>query len=113
MSDDDSPRVVVVGGGVAGLTAARLLRKEGMAIVLVEREQRFGGRLLTHAPTPDGPRFDLGPQYLCGAAWGRGPDADAVLPPPPLPVPGRATGSRLRRSPRARRRCPAASSPLV
>jgi copper homeostasis protein len=80
MSDDDSPRVVVVGGGVAGLTAARLLRKEGMAIVLVEREQRFGGRLLTHAPTPDGPRFDLGPQYLCGAAWGRGPDRPVGTP---------------------------------
>lgn len=55
------PRVVVVGGGVSGLTAAyRLRTRLGPAaeIVLVERGERLGGKLLTRPVA--GRDFDLG-----------------------------------------------------
>ncbi|MEV4643059.1 FAD-dependent oxidoreductase [Actinoplanes sp. NPDC049548] len=36
---------VVVGGGIAGMTAALLLAERGIAVTLLERNQRLGGRL--------------------------------------------------------------------
>ncbi|HWB78720.1 MAG TPA: lycopene cyclase domain-containing protein [Nannocystaceae bacterium] len=39
------PRVAIVGGGLAGLTAAELLSRRGFEIVLFEREHRLGGKL--------------------------------------------------------------------
>jgi monoamine oxidase len=41
-------RVCVIGGGVAGLTAAYELLKLGHDVVLLEASGRFGGRILTH-----------------------------------------------------------------
>lgn len=45
----DSDRVVVVGGGVAGLVAARALVLAGRDVVLVERSARLGGQLASHS----------------------------------------------------------------
>ena len=39
------PRVVVVGGGIAGVTAAVALAERGVSVRLVEREPGLGGRL--------------------------------------------------------------------
>ena len=39
--------VGVIGGGVAGVTAARCLAEAGVAVVLHEREPQLGGRLGT------------------------------------------------------------------
>ncbi|GAB1513147.1 FAD-dependent oxidoreductase [Actinophytocola sp. KF-1] len=39
------PRVVVVGGGIAGVTAAVALAERGVAVRLLEREPDLGGRL--------------------------------------------------------------------
>jgi oxygen-dependent protoporphyrinogen oxidase len=39
------PRVVVVGGGIAGLTAAYALAKRGFAVEVLEREAAAGGRM--------------------------------------------------------------------
>jgi 15-cis-phytoene desaturase len=39
------PEVMVVGGGLAGLSAAALLVKEGYRVVLIEEEQDLGGKL--------------------------------------------------------------------
>jgi isorenieratene synthase len=39
------PRVVVVGGGIAGLTAATGLAERGVAVEVIEREQYLGGRV--------------------------------------------------------------------
>lgn len=44
-SGDDHPRVLVVGGGIAGLAAATGLAERGVQVVLVEREQQLGGRV--------------------------------------------------------------------
>jgi sarcosine oxidase subunit alpha len=48
-------RVAVVGGGPAGLAAARKLADRGIPFLLLEREERVGGRLTRGAPQPDDP----------------------------------------------------------
>ena len=40
-----SPDVVIVGAGLAGLTAAALLAQEGLEVALIEQEQDVGGKL--------------------------------------------------------------------
>ena len=52
-------KVMVVGGGIAGLTAAYLLSKEGIDVVLVEKEDRVGG--LARTFKYNGYVFDIGP----------------------------------------------------
>lgn len=54
-------KVVVVGAGMAGLGAARVLRKAGCQVVVVEARDRIGGRV--HTVDRFGSRIDL------GAAW--------------------------------------------
>jgi phytoene dehydrogenase-like protein len=54
--------VVVVGGGLAGLTASRQLADAGLSVRLFEREQTLGGRVQTTAA--DGFQFDHGFQVL-------------------------------------------------
>jgi isorenieratene synthase len=39
------PRVVVIGGGIAGLAAATGLAERGVSVVLLEREDQLGGRV--------------------------------------------------------------------
>ncbi|GAB3659425.1 NAD(P)/FAD-dependent oxidoreductase [Nocardioides korecus] len=43
--DDGRHHVVVVGGGIAGLTAATALAERGVRVTLLEREDRLGGRV--------------------------------------------------------------------
>lgn len=45
------PRVAVVGGGIAGVTAAVALAERGVGVHLFEREADLGGRLRGWAPT--------------------------------------------------------------
>jgi monoamine oxidase len=57
--------VAIIGGGLAGLHAARLLRAAQVDCLLLEARDRLGGRILTAGPdgepTADG--FDLGPSW--------------------------------------------------
>lgn len=62
--------VVVVGAGVAGLTAARLLTDAGRRVVVLEARDRVGGRV--HTDRTDGLVTDL------GASWIHGVDGSAV-----------------------------------
>jgi heterodisulfide reductase subunit A2 len=43
----DKPRVLIIGGGISGITAALNLAERGVSVDLVERESRLGGRALT------------------------------------------------------------------
>ncbi|ADD06133.1 amine oxidase family protein [Natrialba magadii ATCC 43099] len=57
-----TPRVLVVGGGLAGLVAARHLAGGGVTVSLLERRDTVGGRVRTIER--DGFRFDRGFQVL-------------------------------------------------
>jgi carotenoid phi-ring synthase / carotenoid chi-ring synthase len=49
------PRVVVVGGGIAGTSAAVVLAEHGVPVIICEAADRLGGRLGAHPHTlPDG-----------------------------------------------------------
>ena len=56
------PRILVVGGGLAGLVAARHLAAGGASVTLFERQREVGGRVRTLER--DGYRFDRGFQVL-------------------------------------------------
>jgi len=61
--------VIVVGAGIGGLSAASLLAKEGMKTLVLEKEDRVGGRALSlrgeevSERGPDWYRGLLGGQY--------------------------------------------------
>lgn len=57
--------VAIVGGGLAGLVAARVLHQAGVDFRLFEARDRLGGRILTTnaAGQPSGDGFDLGPSW--------------------------------------------------
>ena len=56
-------RVVVVGGGPAGLEAARVAAKRGHDVVLFEREARLGGQLRLWAALPGREIFHTTPDW--------------------------------------------------
>lgn len=47
MKKDDSRKVIIVGGGMSGLTAARLLEQAGQRVTIIEGSNRVGGRVWT------------------------------------------------------------------
>ena len=55
-------RMIIVGGGIAGLTCARHLHYQGMAVEVLEASNRIGGRIKTDRE--DGFRLDRGFQVL-------------------------------------------------
>ncbi|XP_009777198.1 polyamine oxidase 2 isoform X1 [Nicotiana tabacum] len=59
-----SPSVIVIGGGMAGLTAARTLQDESFQVVVLESRDRIGGRV--HTDYSFGFPVDLGASWLHG-----------------------------------------------
>jgi len=59
----DETEIVIVGAGVAGLSAAQTLAAAGIPFTLVEASHRIGGRAYSEAFT-SGAWFDLGCSYL-------------------------------------------------
>ena len=55
---------IVVGAGVAGLTAARQLQRAGQQVIVLEARDRIGGRL--HTARVDGVATDLGASWIHG-----------------------------------------------
>ncbi len=67
-------RVIVVGAGIAGLSAARALAAEGRDVVVIERARGVGGRCATRRIEGDQP-VDFGLAFL----YGREPEFLAAL----------------------------------
>lgn len=63
--------VVVVGGGLSGLVAARKVLRSGRSVLVVEARKRVGGRLLNH-------KLDSGGVIEAGGAF-VGPTQDHIL----------------------------------
>jgi phytoene dehydrogenase-like protein len=60
--------VVIVGGGLAGLSAATWLARAGRSVTLFERAEHLGGRAITQER--DGHLFNLGPHAIYRAGVG-------------------------------------------
>jgi monoamine oxidase len=65
------PQVVVVGAGLAGLSASRALSESGVDVTVLEARDRVGGRVLNHH-FADGTVVEVGGQWV-------GPTQDHVL----------------------------------
>ena len=61
-----NPDVVIVGAGMAGMSAARVLIENGHSVVLLEARDRTGGRAYTENST-FGHAYDHGAQWLHSA----------------------------------------------
>ncbi|XP_060187136.1 polyamine oxidase 2-like [Lycium barbarum] len=61
---DASPSVIVIGGGIAGLAAARALHDASFQVVVLESRDRIGGRI--HTEYSCGFPVDLGASWLHG-----------------------------------------------
>lgn len=62
MSNTHPPQVIVVGAGIAGLTAAHFLANAGISVTVLEASARVGGRMTTDAV--NGFLIDRGAQFL-------------------------------------------------
>ena len=62
MKHDHQAGLIVVGGGLAGLTAAVLVARTGRSVVVLEQARELGARATTHIR--EGVCFNLGPHAL-------------------------------------------------
>src|SRR5688500_9600202 len=92
MSQSEGPSIydaIVIGGGFAGLTAARDFADQGQSVVVLEARDRLGGRTWTRAVADTDQQVDVGGQWIepqrqinvvreierYGISVGRSPDA--------------------------------------
>ncbi|MGH7077201.1 MAG: FAD-dependent oxidoreductase, partial [Acetobacteraceae bacterium] len=75
------PLVLIIGGGLSGLTAARCLHRAGISFQLLEARSRLGGRILSAdasgGVSADG--FDLGPSWFWPEYSQRWPSWSRIL----------------------------------
>ena len=65
---DDADRIVIIGAGMAGLTAARLLVDAGHDVLVIEARDRTGGRIDTVTDTDWPFPIELGPSFIRSSA---------------------------------------------
>jgi monoamine oxidase len=58
--------VIVIGAGVAGLTAARELQKKGLEVLVLEARDRIGGRIHTTRPRGWPTHVEAGAEFVHG-----------------------------------------------
>jgi monoamine oxidase len=62
----DAWDVVIIGAGVAGLTAARALAEAGRSVLLLEARDRIGGRVWTRHEVDTSAPIELGAEFIHG-----------------------------------------------
>ena len=62
--------VVVIGGGISGLAAAKKLKQKGFTIIVLEAQEKVGGRMRTDR--------SLGVAFDEGASWIHGPNGNPI-----------------------------------
>ncbi len=67
---DSDKKVLVVGAGIAGLAAAKYLHNRGVEVLVLEAQDKVGGRLRTDR--------SLGIAFDEGASWIHGPDGNPI-----------------------------------
>ncbi|XP_020235794.1 lysine-specific histone demethylase 1 homolog 3 isoform X2 [Cajanus cajan] len=79
---DPRKRVIVIGAGPAGLTAARHLQRQGFPVTVLEARNRIGGRVFTDHSSLSVP-VDLGASIITGVeadvATERRPDPSSLI----------------------------------
>ena len=60
--DDPVDPVLVVGGGISGIAAAREVQRAGLPVLVYDRGRRLGGRMASR--TTDGRPVDIGASYF-------------------------------------------------
>ena len=58
-------KIIIVGAGISGLSAASLLKKHGASVLVIEAKDYVGGRIKTD--------WSLGAPFEFGAGWIHGP----------------------------------------
>ena len=73
----DPNSILVIGAGIAGLSAARALAETGRPVTLLEAAPRIGGRIHTlHEQSPAGDEvIELGAEFI----HGRPPDSPLLF----------------------------------
>lgn len=72
-NDDIKPKgktVVVIGAGISGLAAAKKLKQKGFTVIVLEAQEKVGGRLRTDR--------SLGVAFDEGASWIHGPNGNPI-----------------------------------
>jgi monoamine oxidase len=60
----DQEEILILGAGISGLVAGRILLRAGMSVTIIEARERVGGRILTiHR---DGQVLEAGPEFIHG-----------------------------------------------
>ncbi|KAJ0971188.1 hypothetical protein J5N97_019147 [Dioscorea zingiberensis] len=79
---DADKKIIVIGAGPAGLTAARHLQRQGFSVTVLEARDRIGGRVYTDRSTFSVP-VDLGASIITGVeadvATERRPDPSSLI----------------------------------
>jgi monoamine oxidase len=63
---NSNPSVIVIGAGVAGLSAAAKLADAGISVTILEARDRIGGRVLTHRDPASPIPVELGAEFIHG-----------------------------------------------
>ncbi|KAF4348868.1 hypothetical protein G4B88_027481 [Cannabis sativa] len=81
-SEHFGKKIIVIGAGPAGLTAARHLHRQGFSVIVLEARSRIGGRVYTDRSSLSVP-VDLGASIITGVeadvATERGPDPSSLI----------------------------------